>query len=513
MKVSNKQIIKLVSILILSMQAQAELKLEKINSLSTGFGAASAEISSYDKDSQKLFVINSDFASFSIFDFSNPVLANSSSTVNLSSFGAGPNSIASYQGLVAVAVQANSVTDNGTVEFFDVNGLHLKTVTVGALPDMLTFNADGSQVVVANEGEANDGINPLGTVSIIDLNDGIINATANTLDFTAFNVGQPRNNELPAELIIAPGQAVADDLEPEYVAISADNSLAYVTLQENNAVAVIDLLNANVLSIQALGFKDHSLAGNELDPSDRDGIEGAGAINLNNWPVKGIYMPDAIAAVQIDGTQYYLTANEGDARDADDRIGDLLLDPAAFPDATNLQLDAQLGRLDAQTNLGNGPNGYTELFVYGARSFSIWDAATGNQVFDSGSEFAFKIAELAPDLFNANDSSPDGFDERSDNKGAEPEGIATAVINDKAYAFIGLERVGGVMIYDISSPAVASFESFQAATDGDVAPEGLLFIPAADNGSGQDLLLVSYEDSGTIGVFRLIDVIFKNGFD
>ena len=513
MKVPSKQSIALATILSFSIQAQAVLTLEKINTLSTGLGEASAEISSYDKNSQKLFVINSGFASFSIFDFSNPILASNSSVIDLSSFGAGPNSIDSYQGVVAVAVQATTLTDNGSVEFFDINGLHLKTVTVGVLPDMLTFNADGSQVIVANEGEPSGGINPLGSVSIIDLSNGLNNATANTIDFSEFNMGQPRNNELPAELIIAPGEAVADDLEPEYIALNADNSLAYVTLQENNAVAVVDLVNGSIQSIQALGFKDHSLPGNELDPSDRDGMAGAGAININNWPVKGIYMPDAIAATQINGSQYYLTANEGDARDADDRIGNLLLDPIAFPDAVNLQQDAQLGRLDAQTNLGNGLNGYTELFVYGGRSFSIWDAATGTQVFDSGSEIAHKVAELAPELFNANDSSPDGFDERSDNKGAEPEGITTAAINGKTYAFIGLERVGGVMVYDISSPAVASFESFQPATDGDIAPEGLLFIPAVDNGLGLDLLLVSYEDSGTIGVFSLIEVIFKSSFE
>jgi hypothetical protein len=284
-------------------------------------------------------------------------------------------------------------------------------------------------------------------------------------------------------------------------------------LQENNAVAVIDLVTPAINSIQALGFKDHSLVGNELDPSDRDGPGGVGAININTWPVKGIYMPDAIAAVELNGNQYYLTANEGDARNADQRIANLLLDPVVFPDAATLQLDAQLGRLDAQSNLGTGNNGYTELYVYGARSFSIWEASTGTQVFDSGSEIAFKIAELNPELFNANNSSADDFDQRSDNKGAEPEGVTTAVINGRTYAFVGLERVGGIMVYDISDPALASFESYQPATDGDIAPEGLLFIAAADNATGQDLLLVSYEDTGTLGVFRLLDVIFNNGFE
>ncbi|WP_223786978.1 choice-of-anchor I family protein [Marinicella meishanensis] len=492
---------------------QAQVTLEKINTLSTGLGEGSAEIISYDPGSQQLFVINSGFASFSIFDFTDPTQASTGTGIDLSSFGAGPNSIASHNGVVAVAVEANTVTDAGTVEFFDTSGNHLRSLTVGALPDMLTFTPDGNQLLVANEGEPDGGINPLGSVSLIDLSSGVAAATVNTLDFTAFNVGQPRHGELPSAVIIAPGQAVAEDLEPEYIAISEDGSQAFVTLQENNAVAVLDLTTPAISSILALGFKDHSLVGNELDPSDRDGPGGTGAININNWPVKGIYMPDAIAAVNVGGSDYYLTANEGDARDEDDRIGNLLLDPTAFPNAATLQLDEQLGRLDAQTNLGGSPSGFTELFVYGGRSFSIWDGSTGAQVFDSGSEIAFKIAELTPELFNANNSSPSDFDERSDNKGAEPEGITTAQVGQKHIAFIGLERVGGVMVYDISEPALAEFESYHPASDGDVAPEGLLFIAGANNGSGTDLLLVSYEDTGTIGVFRVLDVIFKNNFE
>ncbi len=513
MKVSNWQTIKFTALLAATCGAHATIKLNKINSLSTGLGEGSGEISSYDTNSQKLFVINSGFASFSVFDLADPATANDSTVVDLSSFGAGPNSIASHNGLVAVAIEANAVTDNGTVEFFDVNGVHQSSVTVGALPDMLTFNQDGTRLIVANEGEPDNGIDPQGSISIIEINNGVPAATASHLNFTAFNVGQPRNGELPADVIIAPGTAVADDLEPEYVAISEDNTQAFVTLQENNAVAVIDLVTPAISGIHALGFKDHSLPGNELDPSDRDGKGGTGAININNWPVKGIYMPDAIASVNIQGTVYYLTANEGDARDEDQRIKDLLLDPIAFPDAANLQLDNQLGRLGAQTNLGGSQNGFTELFVYGGRSFSIWNGASGAQVFDSGSEIAFKIAELSPELFNANNASASDFDERSDNKGAEPEGITTATIKGRTYAFVGLERVGGVMVYDITDPALASFESYQPATDGDVAPEGLLFIAGSDNGTGQDLLLVSYEDTGTIGVFRLIDVIFTNGFE
>ncbi|WP_154222951.1 choice-of-anchor I family protein [Marinicella rhabdoformis] len=491
-----------------STMAPAAVVLIKVNSIDTALGEGSAEITSYDKSNSKLFVINSGFASFGIYDFSNPSQVPVATIINLSNFGAGPNSIASFNGLVAVAVEAETKTDTGTVEFFDSTGQHLKTLTVGALPDMLTFTHDGMKLVVANEGEPDEGINPMGTISIIDLTSGVASATVNTLDFSAFN-----NQDL-GETIIADGVAVIDDVEPEYVAISSDNNTAFVTLQENNAVAVVDLTDASITAIHALGSKDHMLAGNELDVSDKDGLKGEGEINLQNWPVKGLFMPDAIATYQVDGVNYYITANEGDARSEDERVKDLVLDPLTFPDLATLQADANLGRLKVQSNLGQGQTGYTELYAYGARSFTIWNGETGAQVFDSGSEFANIIASQNPEIFNANDASVDKFDERSDDKGMEPEGVTLGQVGDKTLAFIGLERTGGVMTYDVTDPVAPVFESYTPATDGDVAPEGLLFIPASDNGMNQDLLLVSHEDTGTIAVYTVSeDLIFKSDFE
>ncbi len=497
----------LLSLACLAGSANSALVLNKVNTINTTLGEGSAEITSYDPSNQQLFVINSGFNSFTIFDFADPGQVPAGLTVNLSGYGAGPNSIASFNGLVAVAVEANTKTDPGAVVFFDAFGQHLNTVTVGALPDMLTFTNDGQKIIVANEGEPDAGINPMGGISVIDVSGGVGSATVTQLDFTSFNQADL------GDTIIAQGETVADDMEPEYIAVSADDSKAFVTLQENNAVAVVNLTNNSISAIHDLGFKDHSLAGNELDASDRDGAQGEGAINIQNWPIKGIYMPDAIASMRVNGVDYYLTANEGDARDEDMRIKDLNLDATAFPDMT-LQDDEQLGRLNVQSNLGQGQDGHTELYSYGARSFTIWNGDTGAQVFDSGSQFAHIIAAQEPDIFNANDATSEKFDERSDDKGMEPEGITVGTINGITYAFIGLERTGGVMTYDVSNPAAPQFQSFTPATDGDVAPEGLVFINAADNGLSQDLLLVSHEDTGTIAVYTLSDdVIFETGFE
>lgn len=504
----------------------AQIAIEKIGTYNTTLGEGSAEVSAYDSLSKRLFVINSDFASFSIIDLSDPTKPTIIQTIDLSNFGSGPTSVAVNSGLVAVAVEAAVSTDAGVVRFYNANGLFLRQFTVGALPDMVVFNNVGSMLLVANEGEEDDGVDPKGSVSIIDLTDGIGNAVVKTLDFTIYD--PLRNNkqrglpQLPQDVIIFPKKLPSEDLEPEYIAVSPDDSEAYVTLQENNAVAVIDLTTQTLREIQALGFKDHSVINNELDPSDKDGKNGEGVININTWPVLGMYQPDGIASISVDGQNYYLTANEGDSRDEDTRIKNLTLNPAIFPNAAALQQDDQLGRLQASEILGltpvnpvrGNPVTYDELYVYGGRSFSIWNSQTGTQVYDSGSDFEMQTAIQVPDIFNSNGGSEGSFDGRSDNKGPEPEGIVTGMVNGKAYVFVGLERVGGFMVYDVSDPLAPNFERYQPSTDGDEAPEGLLFIPDTDSPNGHNLLLVSHEDTGTVAIYQIeSDIIFSNDFE
>jgi hypothetical protein len=267
-----------------------------------------------------------------------------------------------------------------------------------------------------------------------------------------------------------------------------------------------------ITSIVPLGFKDHSEAGNGFDASNRDD-----AINIQTHPVFGMYQPDAIATYEVQGETYVVTANEGDARDYDgfseeDRVKDLDLDPTAFPDADTLQADENLGRLNITTTLGDtdGDGDYDQLFAYGARSFSIWDAE-GNLVWDSGDQFEQKLAALLPDDFNATNDENDSFDNRSDDKGPEPEGVTIGRVGSRIYAFIGLERVGGIMMYDITDPDNPQFVNYvnnrdfsgdaEAGTAGDLGPEGVLFIDQDQSPTGQNLLVVTNEISGTTTVY------------
>jgi hypothetical protein len=251
-----------------------------------------------------------------------------------------------------------------------------------------------------------------------------------------------------------------------------------------------------------------------LDASDRDS-----AINIRSWPVFGMYQPDAIASFRIDKTTYLVTANEGDARDWDGfaeeaRVGSLTLDPAVFPNAADLQKNGNFGRLNVTTTLGdaNGDGLYDSLYTLGGRSFSIWKS-NGIQVFDSGSEFERITAASNPAFFNASNEDRT-FDSRSDNKGPEPEGLAVGEVGRRRYAFVGLERMGGVMVYDITNPHSPVFvnyannrdfsvDPYNAPAAGDLGPEGLLFIDAKDSPTRAPLLVVANEISGTVTLYKV----------
>ncbi|WP_353932957.1 choice-of-anchor I family protein [Okeanomitos corallinicola TIOX110] len=491
-----------------------------------------AEISDFDPKSNRLFVTGelNDQPILQIVDVSNPNNPTAVDPINLSSFGGGIQSVAVRPGtgtensIVAVAISANDITDPGKVVFFDAATLtQLAEVTVGALPDMITFTPDGSKLLVANEGEPNEDytIDPEGSVSIIDVSGEIAslnNSNVTTADFTAFN---DQLDELRADgvRIFGPNASVAQDLEPEYIAVSPDNQTAFITLQENNAVAVLDIANGTITDVLPLGFKNHSLAGNGLDASDRDDT-----INIQNWPIFGMYQPDGIESFQVDGNTYYITANEGDARirptddnilpapndgegdifNEESRIRDLILDPTAFPNAEELQANENLGRLTVTNTLGDtdGDGDFDQLYAYGARSFTIWDEE-GQFVYDSGDQIGQITSLLTPDLFNANDGSTDEFDARSDNKGAEPESVEIGIIDGVTYGFIGLERAGGgVLVYDLSNPTAPEFIQY-IRTEGDVSPEGLKFIAAADSPNSKPLLAVANEFSETVSLYEI----------
>ena len=377
------------------------------------FDESAAEIVKFDPKSGNLFVVNAQRPGIDVLSITKTGQMSAPattvdialvSTIDVSAYGATVNSVDVHNGVVVAAVEADTVDGNGTVVFYDSTTLDvLNSITVGVLPDMVTFTPDGTKVITANEGQPNDDytVDPEGTVSVIDVSGGVATASHTLLTFAAFD-GQLTSLRSQGVRVFGPNASVSQDMEPEYVAVSADSKTAYVALQENNALAIVDLVGMDITSIIALGTKDHNKVGNGLDASNRDG-----RINIRNWPVHGLYMPDAIATYAVDGVQYIVSANEGDSRDYDgyseeERVADLTLDPTAFRNAAELQEDANLGRLKTTTTLGDDDNDgdYDRIFSYGARSFSIWNSS-GELVWDSGDQLERILAKHIPKDFNS----------------------------------------------------------------------------------------------------------------
>ena len=498
----------------------ASIQLSRLGTYSTGiFDEGAAEIVAHDPVSQQLFVVNGNDNAIDVLDISDPESITKSEMIDLSPYGAAPNSVAVKNGVVAVAVEADPKQDPGQVVFFDTDGMFLNQVTVGALPDMVTFTPDGRKVLVANEGEPNDSYDndPEGSVTIIDIAGGLSRPRVRTAGFDRFN-DAIEDLRAAGVRIYGPNASVAQDLEPEYIAVSPDSRTAWVTLQENNAMAELDLRRAQITRIVPLGYKDHGMPGNGIDPSNKDD-----STNIATYAnLFGMYQPDAVASFVVDGENYIITANEGDAReydgfDEEKKVSNLDLDPTAFPNGDDLKDKKLLGNLKVTTEMGDSDNDgdYDALYAYGARSFSIWkqDGDDFEQVFDSADALEQITAAVFPADFNANNDENDSFESRSDNKGPEPEGVTTGIIKGRHFAFIGLERIGGIMVYDVTEPAAPVFVQYinnrdfsgdaEAGTAGDLGPEGLTFIPALDSPTGSPMLAVANEVSGTTTLFEI----------
>lgn len=521
------------------------------------YGVSAAEILDYHPQTQSIFVVNAQSGQVDILDATsigaakdmlekhniNPLTLNNLSKksslnlaadLKLSRLGA-VNSVAIHHNLLAVAIergdnQGNPSQGRGFIGFYRIQNtgqLHyLHAVEVGYLPDNVVFTHDGNKVLVANEGEPNDAysVDPEGSVSIIRVTNGVPDKHVINLSFRDFNAAGSRYHELPQGLKInGPGATVAQDLEPEYITVSPDNLQAFVSLQENNGLAVIDLNRDEIQTIFALGSKHYGESNNAIDASDKDG-----SINIQAYQgVYGLYQPDTIASYSTHGETFIITANEGDARDytgfsEEIRAAKLPLD-SHHPQVAAINDKKQLGRLKVTNSIGDTDNDgdFDRIYSYGARSFSIWNSQ-GEQVFDSGNDFDRITAQRLGMHFN-NNNSKNKQDNRSDDKGAEPEALALGKIDERQYAFIGLERTSGFMIYDITSPQKAYFVDYIVNRDftskfeidqgqvikgnggniGDLGPEGMKFVTAQNSPSGQPLLMIANEVSGTTSIYQL----------
>jgi hypothetical protein len=502
--------------------APAPLDLDFLGRTPAG-GEATAEIAAFDPKTERVFATDAENNQLDVFDFSTPGAPAPLSSIDLAPYGAGPNSVVKLSefGAVAVAVEAAKVGEAGKVVVFDVKkGTHLATFPAGPLPDMVTETDDGRYLLVANEGEpADDGsIDPEGSVTVIDLKHGLKKAVVRTAGFDGVPLRGPVR-------IFTPGASVGEDLEPEYITTSGD--WAWVSIQEANAIAVLDVEEAEFVFVRSLGFKNNALVENAFDATDTGATP-----NIEPHPsVFGMYQPDAISAFTVkvrvprrwpDDWDWFgngfrkskyvtrtliATANEGDARDWDffaeeSRVSALKLAPDVFP--AGASANSQLGRLNVTKTLGNtdADPDYEQLYAFGGRSMSLLNP-NGRLVYDTGDQLERLSAALDPANFNK-DNVASNVDNRSDNKGPEPEAVTTGTVAGHTYAFLAAERSGMIYAFDLSaSPGEAEFAGWINTRDGDLAPEGIEFVPASNSPTGKAMLLVTYEVSGTVAAYSV----------
>jgi 2',3'-cyclic-nucleotide 2'-phosphodiesterase (5'-nucleotidase family) len=437
------------------------------------------------------------------------------------------NSVAISGNNLAIAMDGPAAGQPGVVAVFTVSGAPgawtaswRATAEVGVIPDMITFTADGTRLLAAIEAEPTSGytVDAPGGIAVID----VASWTSTFHGFSAFDA--------QVEALRASGVKIANgfgagntalpstDLEPEYITVVGNT--AYVTIQEANALGVFNLTPGaeGWTAVLPLNLVDHSVIGNGIDTSDRDG----GAL-IRNVPIQGMQQPDAIQSFEMGGNTYLIIANEGDAREYGGtdgvfneavRISALVpaagqatpagmpaLDPALLAQVQSRLSAADLGRLDVSRWAGDtdGDGDLDQLHVFGGRSVSIYqvtgtpEAPGIQEVWNSGQLIDQIIASQMPALYD---------DNRSDNKGAEPEHVTLGTVDGDLYAFVGLERANANIAFRINGPTGTDFDVEFAGllrNPGDTAPETSVFIPAT--GSTPARLVVANEVSTTTTVF------------
>lgn len=476
-----------------------------------------AEIVTYNKDDKVFYVVSGVTQSIDLVKINSDGSTECKKRINIGDVLKGQDinvgdmtsvSYSNEKNLLAVAVQDKDYKNNGHIVILDKEGNYKESFECGVQPDMVTFTKDGKYILSADEGEPREGydngIDPKGSVTIINVEDKSTNKVE-------FNIN--RDKALKDGILLKKNSNPAEDLEPEYIAISDDNKTAFVSLQENNAIASIDIESGNINYVKGLGFIDHSLPGNEIDAVRGKGDNAKIDIKRDNF--FGTPMPDGIAFLSKNGKDYILTANEGDAREWGEKKN-------KYENTKSKKFDEKADKkteyLDNDKTDGLDEN---KIYLLGGRSFSIYDASNLAKVYNSGSDFEKITARIFPDFFNTSndeDKGPDKLDARSNKKGPEAENIAVLNIKDKTYAIVGLERISGIMIYDITDPSNPVYKDYfnnrifiKSVNDkeeiglekrGNIGPEGLCAIEAKDSPTGKPLVLVANEVSGTVQVIE-----------
>ena len=518
---------------------EATVKITEISAISLD-GEGSGEIATFHPGSKRIFATNGVKNAIDIFDISNVAAPKKVGSLSLSPYGNDVTSVAAGRDVVVAAVLVTETfsatgapsTPNGKLVVFDTNGKVLSSPDIlGVLPDSVTFAPNGTTALVAIEGQpvcAKDdpattakedtdyskASDPEGGVSIVDLT----NPAAPVVKFAGFkqfNVAQMKAKGIAVSSVV---NNVAKDFEPEFIT-AVDNKYAYVTIQEANAIGKLDIEAASFESVTR-AFES-KLSVTARDTSDRD--SGAGPRNYAN--VVGASQPDAIASFKVGSGHYFVTANEGDAREYtclndDQRASSLKVDTRRFPNWSTLSASAALGRAKVNPTIGDrdGDGDIDTIHLRGSNSMTMY--RNGIALWDSGELLdqiqikAFGVANINGSHSLSSDKSTMNYvgQDRSDDKGAEPEGVAVGMVGNTRVAILGLERMTALAVFDITQPRSPVFQEWlqmlpaKATPAKDVkhwSPEGIVFVSADKSPSGKALIITSYELSGSISIHQI----------
>jgi hypothetical protein len=519
---------------------EAAVKVTEISSITSGDGEGSAEIATFHAASKRVFATNGVKNTIDIFDISDVSNPKKVGSVALSPYGNDVTSVAAGKDVVVAVVNVadkfsatgGPTTTNGKIVVFDTNGKVLSSPDVlGVLPDSVSFAPNGTTALVAIEAQpvcAKDdpataakedtdytkASDPVGGVTVVDLS----NPSAPVLRFAGFDqftVSEMRAKGIAVSSVV---NNVSKDFEPEFVS-AVDNNYAYVTIQEANAIGKLNIQSATFESItRAFESRVATVA---RDTSDRD--SSAGPRNYRN--VVGASQPDAIAGFKLGSGHYFVTANEGDAREYtclndDLRASALKVDTKRFPDWKTLSGNAALGRAKVNPTIGDkdGDGDIDTIHLRGSNSMTmyrngiaIWDSA---DLLDQIQTQAFGVANINGSHSLSADKATMNYvgQDRSDDKGAEPEGVAVGMVGDRRIAVLGLERMSALAVFDITQPGSPVFLEWlqmlptKATPAKDVkhwSPEGIVFVPANKSPSGKALIITSYELSGSLSIHQM----------
>ena len=438
--------------------------------------------------------------------------------------------------MVAVAwIDTLSLINPGWVTFHGIDGDLLDATEairqVGPTPRSLAFSQDGGWLVVACSGEGEHVVgDPEAEIVCIDVT-GYTHATgapnwSGVVDYPFSFAAGPH---VAGGSLVITGDAhrtsVYDGLntdlsyvlEPSHVAITPDNERAFVNCQVNNTVVEVNLENVisgdDVIS-GAYGFGTRNMGtGNGFDGKDN----GEALLEVPSITILGWYQPGDMEIVANGSKTILLTANEG--LPSLNGLGEEDVTLSNIPEYINLELDSEYGY---------GANGIGDSYIFGSRSFAIWDitlpSTSPSLIYDSGSLIEETLAELMPEYANSVKSTYDSGDSASVSRGPEPSGIAFGTLKEQEILIVSLEGMGGSMIFDLIDwdipPSIsASYQAYANNRDfqnpgmnqcvfNHLGAKDVLFLHSTitDNTSvneGYESILVSNDVTGSLSLFRL----------